>query len=88
MKIKEGFLLREILGEHIVTGEGLAQINFNKIISLNDSASWLWEQVKGKEFTEKDLVDLLLSRYDVTAERAAADIHTLVSSLRDGGVVE
>ena len=35
MKIKEGFKLRTIVGEHIVTGEGLSQVNFNKIISLN-----------------------------------------------------
>ena len=88
MKIKEGFVLRPLLGEHIVAGEGLAQVNFNKIISLNGSAAWLWENVIGKEFTEKDLVDLLLSKYDVTEEVASADVHTFVSNLMEGGVIE
>ena len=36
MKIKEGFILRSICGEYIVVGEGLAQVNFNKMLSLNE----------------------------------------------------
>ena len=41
MKIKEGFVLRTIVGENVVIGEGLAQINFNKMICLNSSAAYL-----------------------------------------------
>ena len=51
MKIKEGFLLRELCGEHIVTAEGLENINFNKLISLNETAAFLWKALIGKEFT-------------------------------------
>ena len=39
MRTKEGFVLRELMGEHILTGEGLAQINFNRIVSMNESAA-------------------------------------------------
>ena len=60
MKIKEGFILRQICGEYVVVGEGLAQVNFNKMLSLNESAAYLWKAVSGKEFTEEDLVQLLL----------------------------
>ena len=49
MKIKEGFILRKICGEYVVVGEGLAQVNFNKMLSLNASAAYLWEQFQGKE---------------------------------------
>ena len=48
MKIKEGFVLRTIVGENVVIGEGLAQINFNKMICLNSSAAYLWREVEGK----------------------------------------
>ena len=88
MKIKEGFKLRALLGEHIVTGEGLEQVNFNKIISLNDSAAYLWEQVIGKDFTAGTLTDLLLDKYDVTPERAAADAGKLVKAWQDAGLLE
>ena len=42
MRIKEGFTLRTICGEHVVIGEGLAQVNFTKMLSLNGSAAYLW----------------------------------------------
>ena len=78
MKIKDGFTLRTICGEHIVIGEGLAQVNFNKMLSLNGSAAYLWEQLKGKEFTEEDAVKLLTDKYDVTPERALEDVKKLL----------
>ena len=38
-------------GENIVAAEGLEHINFNKLISLNESAAYLWSELCGKEFT-------------------------------------
>ena len=88
MKIKDGFTLRTICGEHIVIGEGLAQVNFNKMLSLNGSAAYLWEQLKGKEFTEEDAVQLLKDKYDVTPERALEDVKKLLEEWKKQGVVE
>ena len=88
MKIKEGFTLRTICGEHIVIGEGLAQVNFNKMLSLNGSAAYLWEQLKGKEFTEEDVVKLLTDKYDVTPERALEDVKKLLEEWKKQDVVE
>ena len=88
MKIKEGFILRKICGEYVVVGEGLAQVNFNKMLSLNESAAYLWEQVAGKEFTSEDLVRLLLDKYEVSAEQAAADVQKLLNIWVEQGVVE
>jgi hypothetical protein len=88
MKIKDGFTLRTICGEHIVIGEGLAQVNFNKMLSLNGSAAYLWEQLKGKEFTEEDVVKLLTDKYDVTPERALEDVKKLLEEWKKQDVVE
>lgn len=88
MKIKEGFTLRTLCGEHIVVGEGLDQVNYNKIISLNNSAAYLWEQVQGKEFYIEDLVTLLTDQYDVSAERALEDVKRMVSTWQAQGLVE
>ena len=30
MKIKKGFVLREVCGEHVIVGEGLGAVNFGK----------------------------------------------------------
>ena len=88
MKIKEGFTLRSICGQYVVVGEGLAQVNFNKMLTLNESAAYLWQAVTGKEFTPEDLTRLLLERYEVTEERAAADVETLLKVWTAEGVVE
>ena len=70
MRIKKGFVLRELVGQKIVTGEGLEQIDFNKLVSLNSSAAYLWEHLVSREFNLETMVDLLLERYDI--ERSVA----------------
>ncbi|MCQ2183413.1 MAG: PqqD family protein [Bacteroidales bacterium] len=88
MKIKEGFVLRKLANEYIVVGEGLAQVNFNKMIVLNETASFLWENLEGKEFSLDDMVALLLETYDVSEETAREDAQILVDKLVENAVVE
>ncbi|MBP5389808.1 MAG: PqqD family protein [Bacteroidales bacterium] len=88
MKVKEGFRMRTMLGEHIVVAEGLKNINFNKMISLNASAAYLWESVADKEFTVETLKDLLLEKYEVAPEVAAADAEKVARAWIDAGIVE
>jgi hypothetical protein len=88
MRIKEGFTLRTICGEHVVIGEGLAQVNFNKMLSLNGSAAYLWEQLKDRDFTEEDAMNLLLDKYEVAPERALEDVKKLLEEWKKQGVVE
>ncbi|MBQ3723109.1 MAG: PqqD family protein [Bacteroidales bacterium] len=87
MKIIEGFRLRKLGKEHIVVGEGLAQVNFNKMISLNASAAYLWESVEGKDFTVDDLVSLLLDKYEVEEEIARRDAEALAQAWLEAGVI-
>lgn len=88
MKIKEGFVLRSMLGEHIVTGEGAAQVNFNKIVSLNPTAVYLWNAVEGRDFTVEDLTKLLLDEYEVDEATAAKDAEALAGKWVALGLVE
>ena len=50
MKIKKGFVLKDICGESIIVAEGKENIDFTKIISMNESSAFLWESVKDKDF--------------------------------------
>ena len=87
MRLLDGFVLRSIAGEYIVTGEGLARVDFSKVISLNATAAYLWEQVQDRNFTAEDLVALLTARYDVDAQRARADVDKLLSAWKDAGLL-
>ena len=39
MKVKQGFKLRPLGDEFMLIGEGLEQINFNKMITMNATAA-------------------------------------------------
>lgn len=74
MKLKKGFVLRDVCGEKVVVGEGLDTVDFGKLISLNDSAALLWEKASRLgDFTVQDLADALTDEYDIDAGTALAD---------------
>ena len=89
MRINNGFEMREMCGENIIIATGLANIDFSKVISLNESAAWLWKQVEGKEFTPETLAALLMEEYDVDEATALADARNLADLwMREGVVTE
>ncbi len=87
MKIKNGFELREMCGEHIIIGTGVENIDFSKVISLNESAASLWREVEGKEFTPETLAALLMEQYDVDEATALADATALANQWVSVGIV-
>ena len=87
MKINQGFELREMCGEHIVIGTGVENIDFSKVISLNESAAWLWKEVEEKDFTPETLATLLVEQYEVDADVALADAKALTNQWVSVGIV-
>lgn len=88
MKIKNGFVLREMCGENIVAAEGIEHINFNKLISLNSTAAFLWNAVAGKEFTPESMAQLLVDEYEIDMELALKDSKALCQSWIEAGIAE
>lgn len=88
MKIKEGFRMRPLGDGFIVTGEGLAQVNFNKMISMNSTAAFLWESLQGKEFGQKDVKQLLLDEYGIDDALAEKDSAAILQKWVEAGLVE
>lgn len=88
MRLKNGFVLREMCGEHIVSGEGIEHINFNKLISLNSTAAFLWKEVEGKDFTAQTLAKLLIDRYGIDMELAVWDSEKLIKAWAEAGIAE
>lgn len=88
MKTKKGFNLRTICGENIIVGEGIENIDFSRIISMNESAAYLWSHIKDTDFDEDTLVKLLLDEYEVDEATARADVHTLIQKWLEAGIIE
>ena len=89
MKIKKGFVLREVCGENVIIGEGLGAINFGKMLALNESAAWLWKKaVEMGDFTIDSLAEKLCQEYDVTADEALQDVTEMIGEWQKVNVVE
>ena len=89
MKLKEGFVLRQVCGENVITGEGLGAINFGKLLALNETAAWLWKEAEAQgDFTVNSLADKLCEEYEVTAEQARQDVAAIVKKWQEVEVVE
>lgn len=87
MKLKEGYVLRTICGETILSPEGLSKVDMSRIISLNETAAFLWKSLLDKDFTAQDAVDLLTSEYDVDQETAAKDVDVLLEKWQEIGLL-
>ena len=87
MKIKEGFVLRKIGDKDVVIGEGLDQINFNKIIALNSSAANLWRALAIKDFSEEDAIDFLENYYQIDHQLAEKDAKAILEKWKSVGLI-
>jgi hypothetical protein len=89
MKIKNGFVLRQVCGENVIVGEGLGAIDFGKMLALNETAAWLWQQaVAMGDFTVDALAQKLCDEYEVSLDEAKADVKSIVDEWTAVGVIE
>ncbi len=85
MKIKEGFLLKEVAGTHVIVPVG--NVSFNSMITLNGTGLFICEKLmKGAD--ENELLRDFLQEYEVSEEKAAADIKKFLESLKKAGLLE
>lgn len=88
MKTKNGYILRPLGMEYILVAEGLEAVDANRIISMNESAAYLWKAVEGKDFEAETMVDLLLDEYDITREVAEKDVDVLLQTWKDADIID
>ena len=89
MKQKEGFVLRTVCGEHVIVGEGLKTIDFGKLISLNETAAWLWKKAgEMGDFDIGSLTNALCEEYEVTPEQARKDVEKMVAQWQELKIIE
>ena len=87
MKIKEGFLLRQVGENHVVVPVGAQTVDFRCILTLNEVGAFLWEKMT-VDCSVADLVESVLAEYDVAADVATADVERYVASLREKNLLD
>jgi hypothetical protein len=87
MKIKDGFILRKIANSDMVIPIGKNIAYFNGVISLNETAAFLWRKLKdGIELD--NLVDELTTEYEISRDLAQTDVEQFISELTQANILE
>lgn len=87
MKIKNGFVKRNIAGSEIVVPVGKNAAEFNGMITLNESGAFFWDCLL-EDTTADEVVAKVLEIYDVTPEKAALDVNNFISMLRENDLLD
>lgn len=87
MRIKDGFILRQIAGEDIVVPIGGNIANFNGVINLNKSAAYLLNLLK-EEITADKLIVSLMNEYEIDEELATKDVNDFLNILKEHQMLE
>ncbi|MBQ2783960.1 MAG: PqqD family protein [Alistipes sp.] len=88
MRIKEQYKVREMAGEHVVIMQGRLGSDLTRIISLNDSALYLWQSVEGEEFDLNRVAELLAEHYGIDDQIAERDAARWIDKLAECGLLE
>ena len=87
MKLKENFVLRQVLNSWVVLPMGAATVDFNGILNLNNSGALLWQLLE-QGADREGLADALTERYDVSRIQALADVDEFYATLVSAGCAE
>ena len=86
MKLSENFVLRQVADTWVVLPVGQASVDFNGMLSLNESGAILWHALEQGGDREA-LADALLAEYEVERAVALADVDEFLSKLKEAGIV-
>lgn len=85
MKIKNGYILKNIAGEFVVIP--VASEQQNSLISLNETGAFIWERLE-KQLSKTEIISEMCNEYDVSNEKAEADFDIFVNKMKEISVLE
>ena len=88
MKTRKGYALRDLGSEFVLVAEGLEAVDFSRMVSMNASAAFLWEEVDGKEFDADTLASLLVDEYGIPRDMADHDVAQLLLNWKSANLIE
>lgn len=86
MKIKDSFDIKNISGENIVVCSDKSA-NFNKLIKLNSTATFLWRELKEGEKTAEQLFTALTDNFSISSVLALNEIDIFLKILKENGIL-
>lgn len=86
MKIAKEYILREIAGDYIIVPVRAAALEFNGMITVNETGAFLWEKLR-EGTTKEELLHAMLEEYEVSEKEAEADIQEFLQMLQENKIL-
>ena len=87
MKRSENFVLKELMGSYVLVPVGEAAMNLNGVITLNETAKFLWDAAEG-EFELNDLVGAIVREYETDTQTATDGAKVFLDKMKEAGCIE
>ena len=88
MNIKKGFELRDVCGEKVIIASGLENLDFTKLISVNETGADIWNLLLEGATSEEDLSAKFLDLYEGDEEQMRREVSAFLKELAEIGVLE
>lgn len=86
MKMKDGFVMREVAGQYVVIAIGEASKTFHGMIKLNSTGKDIWEALQ-EGLNEEQIALRLQEKYQVELGRVQQDVYEFLNSMREVGIL-
>ena len=87
MRIIEGLKLRPLGKQYIIMAEGARQVDFNRMVSMNVTAAFLFQEVQDRDFSVDTLTELLMSECEIGREQASRDAAATINEWKQAGII-
>ena len=87
MKVKNGFVLRNIMDEYLLMPAGEFRESFHSVILLNEVSSFIYRKLLNP-VSREELLKAILEEYDVDPAQAAEDMDEFLEELKKRELLE
>lgn len=87
MKIKDGFILKDVAGSKIVIATGEQRMDFNGVITFNSVGADIFTMLDGTNSVE-DIVARISADYGVDEKLVKTDVEKLIEKMKKFNLIE
>ena len=87
MKIKEGYILKDVAGAKIVIATGSQKMNFNGVMTFNSVGADVFNMLDGTNSVE-DIVSKIAKDYNVAEDRVKTDVENLINKMKEHNLLD
>lgn len=87
MKIKDGYILKDVAGEKIVIATGKQKLNFNGVMTFNSVGADVFNMLDGINSID-DIAKKIAEDYNVPFERVKTDVENLIKKMKEHNLID